>query len=354
MKAPQHNWNYYSEPEPELDGRRIFCARGKVLGGSSSINGMIYIRGHANDYDYWAQAGCKGWGYEDVLPYFKKAEANERGAGAHHGDSGPLTVSVGRPVPSVCEAFLGAAKRSGYPIHVDFNGASQEGFGHYDTTTRGGLRWSTASAYLGEAKGRPNLRILTRAEALQLKMDGTRVTGVLVRQGEKTVEVLAAAETILASGVFNSPKLLMLSGIGPADHLQDLGITVRHAASGIGQNLQDHLSYRIDLATRRGTSAFSHIGAIGGLRAIYHFLAKRRGILTNTPFSTGGFFASDPGLEVPDMQLGLAIGLVPAVGNLPKREDAPSPFVRVDPTVRAGSGCAPPTRGTLPSSNHAT
>jgi choline dehydrogenase len=320
VKAPQHNWNYYSEPEPELGDRRIFCARGKVLGGSSSINGMIYIRGHANDYDYWAQAGCKGWGYEDVLPYFRKAEASERGADSHHGDIGPLTVSIGRPVPSVCEAFLRAAERSGYPVHVDFNGASQAGFGHYDTTTRRGLRWSTASAYLGEARGRPNLQILTRAEALQLNMDGKRVTGALVRQGDRMTEVLASAETILASGVFNSPKLLMLSGIGPADHLQDLGITVRHVASNIGQNLQDHLSYRIDLATRRGTSAFSHIGVAGGLRAVYQFLTKRQGILTNTPFSTGGFFASDPGLEIPDMQLGLAIGLVPATGNLPKRE----------------------------------
>jgi choline dehydrogenase len=320
VKAPQHNWNYFSEPEPELDHRRIFCARGKTLGGSSSINGMIYIRGHARDYDYWRQAGCVGWSYEDVLPYFRKSEANERGADAYHGGDGPLTVTLGRPVPPVCEAFLDAARAEGFRAPVDFNGESQEGFGHYDTTTRNGLRWSTARAFLDSARSRPNLTILTRAEAESLSFDGLRCTGARVRQGDRTIDIRAVRETVVSAGVFNSPKLLMLSGIGAAESLAALGIAPLLDRPAVGRNLQDHLSYRMNYACRPGTTAYAHTRPIRGAMAVLNFLFRRQGILTNTPFSTGGFFASEPGMEVPDMQMGMAIGLMPDTGNLPQRE----------------------------------
>jgi choline dehydrogenase len=320
VEAPQHNWSYYSEPEPALNGRRIFCARGKVLGGSSSINGMIYIRGHRRDYDDWRQRGCTGWSYDDVLPYFRKAERNERGADEHHGGEGPLDVTLGRPVPPICEAFLSAAAAAGYPVHVDFNGEDQEGFGHYDTTMRRGRRWSTASAYLRPAQGRPNLTVLTRAEVRRLMLDSGRVTGADILHDGVPRRIEAAKETILAAGVFNSPKILMLSGIGPAGHLQDHGIDVALDRPAVGSNLLDHLSYRMNYACIGPVTAYAHTRPLRGAKAVAEYALLGRGIIANTPFSTGGFFRSSDDLEVPDMQLGMAIGLMPARGRLPERE----------------------------------
>jgi choline dehydrogenase len=321
VTAPQHNWNYLSEPVPALGGRQIFCARGKVLGGSSTINGMIYIRGHARDYDDWRQRGCVGWSYEDVLPFFRKAERSERGADAFHGADGPLHVSRGRPVPEIARAFLASAAAAGYPADVDFNGASQEGFGHYDTTMRRGARWSTASAYLKPARGRPNLTVLTHGEVGGLILREGRSAGAEIVHGGEPVQVLATRETVICAGTFNSPKILMLSGIGPAQDLQDLGIAVQLDRPAVGRNLQDHLSYRMNYTCNRPVTAYAYTRPLRGARSVLQYALFGTGVLANTPFSTGGFFRSHDDLEVPDMQLGLAIGLFPPPGKrLPQME----------------------------------
>ncbi len=321
LATPSVNWGYVSEPEPGLDGRRIPLFRGKVLGGTSTLNGMIYIRGHARDYDYWRQDGCVGWSYEDVLPYFRRAEASERGEDAWHGGDGPLVVTRGRPVTPINQAFLDAAAAEGYPVGVDFNGESQEGFGHYDVTIRRGRRWSTASAYLKPALGRPNLRLLTGAEATRLLFEGGQATGAeLLRDGQR-MQVRASGETLLAGGVFNSPKLLLLSGIGPAAQLAQHGIAVLLDRAAVGQNLQDHVSYRMNYACRLPVTAYAHTRPWRGARALLRYALFRDGILSGTSFATGGFFRSHDGLDIPDMQVGLCIGLLPDPGRmLPSRE----------------------------------
>ena len=321
LTLPAVNWGYWSEPEPGLDGRSVPLYRGKVLGGTSTLNGMIYIRGNARDYDYWRQDGCEGWSYADVLPFFRKAESNERGAGEYHGADGPLAVTQSRPVPPICDAFLAAAAAEGYPVGVDFNGATQEGFGHYDVNIRGGRRWNTSSAYLKPARARPNLTVLTQAEAVVLRFDGNRVVGACVTQAGEMLEVRADQETLLAAGVFNSPKLLMLSGIGPAEALRELGIAVRLDRQAVGRNLQDHVSYRMNYACARPVTAYAHTRPLRGAKALLEYVTARKGIIASTSFPTGGFFRSHDGLEIPDMQMGLCMGLLPEGGRmLPDRE----------------------------------
>ncbi len=322
LATPRVNWGYHSEPEAGLAGRSVPLYRGKVLGGTSTLNGMIYTRGHPRDYDDWRQAGCEGWSYEGVLPFFRRAERSERGAGEHHGGDGPLHVTRSRPVPPICDAFLAAAAAEGYPIGVDFNGATQEGFGHYDVTIRRGRRWSTASAYLKPARRRPNLTVLTHAECRRLLFDGRRVVGaeVAVRRGEP-LQIRAGKETLLAAGVFNSPKLLMLSGIGPADALAGLGLPVRLDRGGVGRNLRDHVSYRMNYACSQPVTAYAHTRPVRGAGAVLAYALGRRGILGSTSFPTGGFFRSHDGLDVPDLQMGLCMGLLPEGGwMLPDRE----------------------------------
>ena len=277
LTLPAVNWGYWSEPEPGLDGRRVPLYRGKVLGGTSTLNGMIYIRGHARDYDYWRQDGCAGWSYEDVLPFFRKAEASERGADDFHGADGPLVVTRSRPVPPICDAFLEAAKAEGFPVGVDFNGPTQEGFGHYDVNIHRGRRWNTSSAYLRPARARPNLTVLTSAEARRLLFAGDRVLGAEVMQGGSALELHAERETILAAGVFNSPKLLMLSGIGPAQALHAHGIAVHLDRASVGRNLRDHVSYRMNYAcSPAGDRLCPHPGvARGESRAGIRDVAQR-------------------------------------------------------------------------------
>ena len=318
--APQHNWNYVAEPDPGLGGRRMPVPRGKVLGGSSTINGMIYIRGNPRDYDDWRQRGCEGWAWDDVLPYFRRAESNERGADALHGADGPLTVTRGRPVPAISEAFMASAAAAGYPVHVDFNGVSQEGFGHYDTTTRNGRRWSTASAYLRPALQRANVTLLTRAEVGRLAIEDGRVLGAELTREGVPMRVLASKETILAGGVFGSPKILLLSGIGPANDLTDLGIPVRLDRPAVGRNLADHVSYRMNYACSAPVTAYAYTRPVRGALAVAQYALFRTGILAGTPVSSGGFFRSHDDLDIPDMQIGLAIGLIPRPGQLPERE----------------------------------
>src|SRR5215469_3311417 len=238
------NWLYTSEPEPELDHRQIIQPRGKVLGGSSSINGLLYIRGQADDYDHWRQLGNTGWSFDDVLPYFRRAEDQERGADALHGVGGPLAVSnVCEPHP-LCEAFIAAVQEAGLPRNDDFNGPTQEGAGYFQYTARRGLRRSTARGYLREARRRSNLRVVTDALATRIVMEGRRAVGVEYRCGEAKHVARAGREVLLAGGAFNSPQLMQLSGLGPAALLQQHGIAVVADLAGVGADLQDHLQVR--------------------------------------------------------------------------------------------------------------
>jgi choline dehydrogenase len=244
---PSVNWCYETEPDPGAGGRRVFWPRGKVLGGSSSINGMVYIRGQGEDFDHWRQLGNTGWSFEDVLPYFKRAEHQTRGADAFHGTEGPLCVSDVPDRHPICEAFMRSAIELGFPRNDDFNGPTQEGVGYHQTTTRNGRRCSTAVGYLRPAMQRVNLQVLTAALTEKIDFEGRRATGVTFRQHGRLVTARARHEIILCGGAVNSPQLLMLSGIGPREHLMELGIPVLHHLPGVGQSLQDHYSAPIKL-----------------------------------------------------------------------------------------------------------
>jgi choline dehydrogenase len=240
---PDLGWGYATEPEPGLDGRRIFWPRGKVLGGSSSINGLVYIRGQRQDFDHWRQLGNPGWSFGDVLPYFKRAEDQARGADAFHGAGGPLGVTDSAR-HELIDAYIKACAEIGIPENDDFNGAVQEGAGYFQLTNRKGFRCSSAKAYLKPARGRPNLKVETRALAERILFEGRRATGVVFRQEGTERRVLARREIVLAGGAINSPQLLQLSGVGPADHLRAHGIAVVHELKGVGGNLQDHFQAR--------------------------------------------------------------------------------------------------------------
>lgn len=300
---PRLNWRYETEPGAEIAGRPMYWARGKVLGGSSSINGLLYIRGQAEDYDRWAQMGNAGWSYADVLPYFRKAEGFEAGPDAFHGGDGPLKVAALRERNPLCTAFIESGVAAGLPRNDDFNGAGQEGIGFYHTTTHKGRRCSAARAYLGPAKRRPNLRVLTHASAERLTFAGRRTTGAIVTRRGRPVEIRAAREVIVASGSIGSPKLLLLSGLGPAAHLADLGIPVVHDLPGVGENLQDHygaiLNYRSRLPLTVNDIMLSKLRM---LKAGLQYILARRGPLTISAAQVGAFARSRPDLATPDLQ----------------------------------------------------
>src|SRR5271169_1600651 len=243
---PSVNWCYQTEPDPGAADRRVFWPRGKVLGGSSSINGMVYIRGQAEDFDHWRQLGNTGWSFEDVLPYFRRSEHQVRGADGFHGSGGPLCVSDVEQHP-ICEAFIAATTELGFVRNDDFNGASQDGAGYHQTTTRSGRRCSTAVGYLRPAMQRPNLRVITEALTEKILFEGRRATGVTFHREGRICTATAAREVILCGGAVNSPQLLMLSGIGPQEHLAGFGLPVVHHLPGVGQSLQDHYSAPIKL-----------------------------------------------------------------------------------------------------------
>jgi len=301
---PKVNWLYKTEPEPELDGRQIIQPRGKVLGGSSSINGLLYIRGQAQDFDHWRQLGNKGWGFDDVLRYFRKAEDQERGADDLHGAGGPLSVSnVSEPHP-LCEAFIDAAEQAGFPRTEDFNGPSQEGAGYFQLTARNGRRISTAAGYLRQARKRPNLTVATGALASRILFEGRRATGVDYRQHGVDFTARANLEIIVAGGAFNSPQLLQLSGVGPAEHLRSLGIPVIADMPGVGADLQDHFQVRMQYRCTEPitmndvvNSWHRRIGA--GLR----YIVSRKGMLTIGAGYAGAFLRTRPELETPDVQI---------------------------------------------------
>ena len=301
---PKVNWLYSSEPEPALNNRRIIQPRGKVLGGSSSINGLLYIRGQKEDYDHWRQLGNTGWGFDDVLPYFRRSEDQERGANALHGVGGPLAVSdVCEPHP-LCEAFIAAAGQSGIPRTDDFNGARQEGAGYFQLTARNGRRWSTAAGYLRQARKRHNLKVETHALATRILFDGSRATGIEYRQGNALRTAYANAEVILAGGAFNSPQLLQLSGVGPAKLLHEFGIAPLADMPGVGADLQDHLQVRIQF---RCSEPITMNDVVNNWRHRCHaglrYIISRKGLLSIGAGYAGAFLRTRPELASPDVQI---------------------------------------------------
>ena len=302
LKGRTYNWHYMSEPEPFMDGRRIYCPRGRVLGGSSSINGMAYVRGHARDYDRWAQAGLRGWDYAHVLPYFKRAETCAKGADAYRGGDGPLHVATGAGRNPLYRAFVEAGRQAGYPVTADMNGYQQEGFGAMDMTTHRGRRWSAAKAYLRPALGRPNLTVRTRALTTRIRFEGPTRVGVDYAVGGQIRHARAEREVILSGGAINSPQLLLLSGIGDADQLAKLGIEVVADRPGVGENLQDHLEIYVQHACTQPISLYGSERLGNKLWIGANWLFLRRGIGASNQFETGGFIRSRAGVEHPDLQ----------------------------------------------------
>ena len=307
MFHPVYNWRFKTESDPGMNGRQIYWPRGRTLGGSSAINGLIYIRGQREDYDHWASLGNAGWSYDDVLPYFRKLEHNVRGEDPYRGAGGPLWASdIPTPHPLV-EAFIAAANELGIPRNDDFNGANQEGVGYYQLTTRHGFRWSTAHAYLRPATRRPNLRVRTSAHALRVSFEGHRAKGVAYRVGSQVFNATARREIVLAAGAIQSPQLLQLSGVGPPELLRQFGIDVVQPLLGVGQNLQDHLQARVIF---RCTQPITTNDALrswrGKLRMGLDFALRRRGPMA-IGINQGGLFArAMPDASRPDVQFHLA------------------------------------------------
>ncbi len=304
---PKVNWMFESEPEKELNNRTMYQPRGKVLGGTSSINGMIYMRGNAADYDQWRQLGNEGWDYDSVLPYFRKAEDNERGESTYHGKGGPLRVSNQPYNWEIAEALKAACKQAGIPENPDFNGAKQEGYGMYQTTTKDHRRWSTAAAYLGLARGRPNLVIRTHAHATRVVIENGRATGVEFATPSGRQTARAAREVVVSGGAYGSPQLLLLSGLGPAEHLQEVGVPVVRDMPGVGSNLQDHFNTFCIYRLSRDLSLNSlHYSLTRRLAAGAQYLLTRGGPMSGNGTYVGALVRTDKRLERPDLQLNMS------------------------------------------------
>jgi choline dehydrogenase len=302
MGMPRYNWGYESEPEPNLDGRRMNCPRGRVIGGSSSINGMVYIRGNALDYDGWEELGAEGWAYRHVLPYFRRAESREEGGDAYRGGDGPLHTSYGPCTNPLYRAFVEAAVAAGYAETEDVNGFRQEGFGRMDRTIHHGERWSAARAYLDPAKGRRNLEIRSGASATRILFDGKRAKGIVYRKDGGQHEVAARREIIISSGPINAPQLLKLSGVGAPQELRDFGIDVVHALPGVGENLQDHLEFYFQVACTQPVTLYSSMNPIGKALIGARWMLTRGGLGATNHFETCGFIRSRAGIRWPDIQ----------------------------------------------------
>ncbi len=302
MNSRTYNWGYRTEPEPHLGGRQVNCPRGKVLGGSSSINGLVYVRGHPLDFERWEEEGAKGWSYANVLPYFRRAESFRGGGDAWRGRDGPLATSRGLKASPLYEAFIEAGRQAGYAVSPDLNGERQEGFGWFDMTVKDGVRWSTANAYLRPAMKRPNLTVLTHALAKRVAFDGRRASGVYYRRGGRDFLARAKREVILSGGPINTPQLLMLSGIGPAAELKGLGIDVVADRPGVGQNLQDHLEFYFQVASKQPITLYAHTGLFARGLVGLHWLARGRGLGASNHFEAGGFIRSRAGVRYPDIQ----------------------------------------------------
>lgn len=297
-------WRFSTEPSPGINGRAMFTPSGRVLGGSSSINGMVYVRGTQEDFDNWRQDGNAGWGYQDVLPFFRKSENQENGADAYHGAGGPLNVSNLRAKNPLCNAFVDSAVAAGFPASSDFNSASQEGVGFFQMTARNGRRTSSAAAFLKAARGRPNLSVTTNAHADRLMIENGRVTGVTYALGDKLLTALARHAVILSAGAVNSPALLQRSGIGRGEWLREAGIDVRHELKGVGSNLHDHLQSRIVLHSRRHPTLNTQSrNPIMMLQLGLQYALFRSGQMTTCGAQSGGFVRSRRELDRPDVMV---------------------------------------------------
>jgi len=305
MNMPRYDWGYKSEPEPHLNGRELVCPRGKVIGGSSSINGMVYVRGHAKDFDHWEESGAQGWGYADVLPYYKRMETWHEGG--HGGDAdwrgtdGPLHVSRGPRANPLFDAFVQAGAQAGYQVTEDYNGEKQEGFGPMEQTVWNGRRWSAANAYLRPAQKTGNVTLI-RALAQRVVIEDGRAVGVEVKRGAATEIIRAQREVVLAASSINSPKLLMLSGIGPAAHLAEHGIEVVADRPGVGQNLQDHLELYIQMASSQPITLYKHWNLLSKAVIGAQWLFTKTGMGASNQFESAAFIRSKPGVEYPDIQ----------------------------------------------------
>ena len=304
LTNPNVNWRFESEPEIHAAGKNDYLPRGKVLGGSSSINGMVYMRGQRQDYDHWGQLGCRGWSYEDVLPYFRKAESNARGADEFHGGDGPLQVSDLPDVTPIVRAFLAAGQEVGLPLNPDFNGAEQEGIGLTQVTISKGRRNSVAQAYLKPARSRPNLHVETQAHAHRVMFEGSKAVGIVYDINGLVKEAKASREVILSGGAYGSPHLLQRSGIGDPVRLKAVGIDVQHALPAVGAAMQDHQIFRMRWRLKGKLGTFNE--RVHGLRALAEgarYFINKTGVLTNPTNPVNAFFRSRPELASPDIQL---------------------------------------------------
>lgn len=353
--APRYNWSFDTEPMPSLNGRKLVWLQGKVIGGSSSINGMIYTRGYSRDYDAWGDLGCEGWRYADVVPFFEKAEGSDPKASKVLGRKGPLKLKRSNPQLPICDAFLEAAGQAGYSEVDDLSSNAPEGFGFYNVNVGAGRRMSSAAAYLHPALHRPNLTVLRRTEASRIVIESGRAVGVQAVQDGKPVFLRAGREVIVCGGAVKSPQLLMLSGIGPADRLRSLGIPVVADLEGVGRNLQNHVCYRLQYACSEPVTARLHLKPLNMIKAGIEYALFKRGPLSESFVTAGGFIRTDPGLELPDAQVVMLAALVPAEVKglnplqLLPREDGLSftiyqgqPHSRGEVTLRSADPTAPP------------
>jgi len=304
LRSKLYNWQFWTTPQTHLDGRARYCPRGKTLGGSSSINAMVYIRGNAADYDQWASLGNTGWSYREVLPYFRSTENHERGADAFHGVGGPLNVTMPGQKSPLSRAFVAAAEQAGHAHNDDFNGATQEGVGMYEVMQKGGQRCSNARAFLREAEARPNLTVLTDKPATRILFEGSQAVGVRYHDDGRLTDLIARREVLVCAGTIGSPHLLKLSGIGPADELERFGIPVVADLPGVGENLQDHLDILVSVRDRtRLSMSFSPLSLFRSLWELAKYVFAKRGEFTSNVAEAGGFIKSRPEEPIPDLQM---------------------------------------------------
>lgn len=304
MDSKKYNWMFNSQPEPTQHDRTIYCPRGKVLGGSSAVNAMLYTRGTPSDYNHWASLGNEGWGYDDILPYFKSTQHQERGACDYHGTEGELNVAEGRSNHPLGETLLAACRQAGYQDNADFNGAQQEGIGYYQVTQINGERCSAARAFLHPITNRKNLTVITEAQVTRILINDSQAQGVEFQQDNKLQSLKAAKEVILSAGTFCSPQLLMLSGIGPEAELKQHNIQVKHNLPGVGSNLQEHIDIiTVNESKKANTVALRPVGIAKIMKDVYQYINQRKGFLTTSIVETGGFIKSKSELKDPDMQL---------------------------------------------------
>ena len=302
MNMPKYNWFYHSEPEPNLGGRRMHTPRGKVLGGSSSINGLVYVRGNPLDFERWESEGAQGWGYRHVLPYFRRAERRADGPDEYRGGDGKLNTRYGLLTNPLHQAWLEAGRHAGYPLTPDMNGFQQEGFGRMDMTVGGGRRCSAANAYLRPAMRRSNLVVRPHALATRILFDGRRATGVSYRRGDVDLVARVRREVIVSGGPVNSPQLLKLSGVGPRDELAEHGIAIVHDLPGVGENLQDHLEFYFQVACTEPITLYSQTTPLRRALIGLRWILTKDGLGASNHFETGGFIRSRAGVRYPDIQ----------------------------------------------------